>query len=235
MNVLRSSVAWLFILFVASGCSSTTVSDHQPYEGEKLARPDRILVYDFTANPADIPLESAFVAEHAVAHTVPTTQELDMTSKLGAEIARQVAAKLRDAGLPAVQAAGQPAPRVDDVLIRGYFVSADEGSTAKRMVIGFGSGSTEMMTAVEGYQMTSQGPRLLGSGKVEYEGGKTPGLILPLAVMAATASPIGLIVGGTMHVTGETSGATTIEGAAESTADQIAEQLIDAAKKQDWI
>jgi len=235
MNLLRSSVAWVFVLFVVSGCASTTVTDRHQYEGEKLARPDRILVYDFTANPADVPPESAFAAENAVAQTVPTAQQLDLTAKLGAEIAKQVAAQLRDAGLPAIQAAGQPAPQVNDILIRGYFVSEDTGSAAKRMLIGFGSGDAELTTAVEGFQMTSQGPRLLGSGTVDSAGGKTPGVILPLAVMAATANPIGLVVGGTLKVAGEATGVTTIEGAAKRTADDISEQLIEAAKRQEWI
>jgi hypothetical protein len=53
--------------------------------------------------------------------------------------------------------------------------------------------------------------------------------------MAATANPIGLVVAGTVKVAGEATGTTTIEGAAERTADKISEQLIDAAKRQGWI
>jgi hypothetical protein len=154
---------------------------------------------------------------------------------LGAEVARQVVAELREAGLPAVQTAGQPAPQNEDIVIRGYFVSADEGSAAKRVLVGFGSGNAELMTAVEGYQMTSQGLRLLGSGQVKSAGAKMPGVVLPLAVMAATANPIGLVVGGTVKVAGEATGSDTIEGAAKRTADEIAEQLIEAAKKHGWI
>jgi hypothetical protein len=235
MSVLRFSAAWVFVLFVASGCSSTTMTERQQYQGEALARPGRILIYDFTANPTDVPPESAFTAENAVAQNAPTAQELELTATLGAEIAKQVAAQLRDAGLPAIQAAGQPGPQIDDVMIRGYFVSADSGSAAKRLLVGFGSGSAELTTAVEGFQMTSQGARLLGSGTVSSEGNKTPGMILPLAVMAATANPIGLAVGGTLKLAGEATGTTTIEGAARRTADQISEQLIEAAQRQGWL
>jgi hypothetical protein len=120
-------------------------------------------------------------------------------------------------------------------VIRGYFVSADEGSAAKRVLVGFGSGNAELMTAVEGYQMTSQGLRLLGSGQVKSGGAKMPGVVLPLAVMAATANPIGLVVGGTVKVAGEATGSDTIEGAAERTADEIAVQLIEVAKKHGWL
>ena len=61
-----------------------------------------------------------------------------MTTELGAEVARQVTADLQQAGLPAVQVAGQPAMQVNDVAIHGYFISADEGSSVKRMLVGFG-------------------------------------------------------------------------------------------------
>lgn len=235
MNVLRLSIAWLFVGFVLSSCASTDVTDRQEYQGAKLVRPDRIIVHDFTANPIDVPPESSFVAQNAVSDTVPTAEQLGTISKLGAEVARQVTAKLREAGLPAVQVAGQAAPQVNDIVIRGYFVSEDKGSAVRRVLIGFGSGDAALMTAVEGFQMTPQGLRLLGSGDVDSGGNKMPGLILPLAVMAATANPIGLVVAGTVKVAGEATGTTTIEGAAERTADEISEQLIDAAKRQGWI
>jgi antitoxin component of MazEF toxin-antitoxin module len=120
-------------------------------------------------------------------------------------------------------------------VIKGYFVSVDEGSAAKRVIVGFGSGDAELHVAVEGYQETSQGLRLLGSAKVEDQGGKTPGLILPVAVMAATASPIGLVVGGAVKLAGEATGSSTVEGSARRTADEIAEQIEKVAQKQGWI
>ena len=62
-----------------------------------------------------------------------------------------------------------------------------------------------------------------------------PGLVLPLAVMAATANPIGLVVGGAVKVAGEATGASTIEGAAKRTAEEIADQIKEAAERQGWI
>lgn len=235
MKALRSVVSCLFVLFAVSGCASTEVSQRQYYQGQQLPRPARILVYDFTADPAQVPPESGFAATGALSRTVPTQQELTLTSQLGAEVAKQVTAQLQEAGLPAVRAAGQPAPQLNDVTIRGYFVSAEEGSTAKRMLVGFGSGNAELTTAVEGFQMTPQGQRLLGSGTVDSGGNKTPGVILPLAIMAATASPVGLIVGGTLKLTGEATGNATIEGNARRTADVVSDQLIAAAKRQGWL
>jgi Domain of unknown function (DUF4410) len=234
MKPLSRATLCLLALVVVAGCASTEVTERQRYEGEKLARPDRIIVYDFTADPADVPPESAFAAQMAGARA-PAPQQIALGRRLGAQVARELVADLQAMGLPAVAAAGQPAPRPDDIVLRGYFVSVDEGSASKRVLVGFGSGAADLRTAVEAYQMTAGGLRPLGRGQIRSEGGELPGMIVPLAVVAATASPIGLIVGGTAKATGEVTGSETIEGAAERTAKEIAAQLKTAAEEQDWI
>jgi Domain of unknown function (DUF4410) len=234
MKPLSRALSWSLALVVMTGCASTEVTERQRYEGEKLARPDRIIVHDFTGNPADVPPESPFAAQFA-GIVPPTPEQREVGRKLGAQIAQKLVADLEGMGLPAVAAAGQPPPQVDDIVLRGYFVSIDEGSAGRRVLVGFGSGAAEMRAAVEGYQMTAQGLRLLGSGEVASEGGGMPGVAVPLAVLAATASPIGLIVGGTAKATGEVTGSETIEGAAKRTADEIAAQLRTAAEEQGWI
>ena len=234
MTTLSRVASCLFALAVVAGCASTEVTERQRYAGEKLARPDRIIVHDFTANPAEVPPESPIAAELASAGT-PTPEQLELSRKLGAEVARELVADLRAMGLPAVGAAGQPAPQVDDIVLRGYFVSVQEGSAAERVLLGFGKGAAELHTAIEGYQMTPQGLRVLGSGEVQSGGGKVPGVVLPLAVLAATANPIGLIVGGAAKATGEATGSDTVEGAAKRTANEIAAQLKPVAEEQGWI
>ena len=234
MKPLSRAASWLLALFVVAGCASTEITEHQPYQGEQLARPDRIIVHDFTANPAEVPPESAFAAELAGAAT-PTPQQAELGRKLGAQIAQELVAELRAMGLPAVAAEGQPAPQVDDIVLRGYFVSVEEGSARERVLVGFGKGAAELRTAVEGFQMTTEGLRPLGRGEVRSGGGELPGVVLPLAVVAATANPIGLVVGGAVKLTGEATGSDTIEGSAKRTAEEIAAQLKTTAEEQGWI
>jgi hypothetical protein len=232
--VTAGAAALLLAVMVVAGCASTEVTERQRYQGAKLARPDRIIVHDFTANPADVPPESAFAGKMAGA-PMPPPPQLELGRKLGAEVAKKLVADLQGMGLPAVPAAGQPPPRVDDIVLRGYFVSVDQGSATQRVLVGFGAGAAELKTAVEGYQMTAQGLHPLGRGEVKSGGGELPGMVLPLAVVAATANPIGLVVGGAVKATGEVTGSDTIEGAAKRTADEIAAQLKTAAEEQGWI
>ena len=110
----------------------------------------------------------------------------------------------------------------------------EEGSAAERMAIGFGAGSSRLSVAVEGYQMTAQGPRKLGSGKLESGGSKGPGGAVPLGVAIATGNPLGLIVTSGIKVYGEASGSSKIDGRAEQTAKEIGVQLKPRFQQQGW-
>jgi hypothetical protein len=234
MKSLGRAAPWLCALVVLAGCASTKLTSQQAYTGEKLARPDRILVYDFTATPAEAPTDSAVTAQ-AAGQAPQTAEDIEVGRKLGAAVAKELVADLRGMGLPAVEAAGQPAPQPGDIVIKGQFVSITEGSAGRRVLLGFGSGAAELRTVVEGYQMTPQGLRRLGGGETDSAGGKTPGMVAPLAVFAATANPLGLIVVGAMKLHGERSGSSTVEGEAKRSADEIAARLKVAAEKQGWI
>jgi uncharacterized protein DUF4410 len=233
MRTLGLAAHWLFALVVLAGCASSKVTAYRPYEG-KIERPDRIIVYDFAATPSDLPPEVA-VALPGFASPPQTPEQLAVGRKLGAEIAKALVTDIWNMGLPAVGAAGQPAPEVGDALIIGYFVSIDPGSATDRVVLGFGSGAAELKTVVKGFLMTAQGLRALGSGDIEAGSGKMPGGAVPLVVAVATANPVGLVVAGAAKAYGEASGSETIEGAARRTADAIAAKLRVAAEKQGWI
>jgi hypothetical protein len=235
MNSRGRAARWIFILLALSGCASIEVSNRETYAGEKLARPDRMIVYNFAATPEEIPASSTLSSAPPEATTAQTAKDIEEGRKLGTEVARQLVIDLQNMGLPAVQAEGQPPPRVGDIVIKGSFVTIEEGSAGKRVLLGFGSGASDLKTVVEGYQMTAQGLRKLGGGDVAAGGNKTPGMVVPLAVAAATANPLGLLVVGGMKAYGEVSGSSTTEGRAKSTADEIAAQLKVAAQKQGWI
>ena len=49
MKPISSAAPWLLAFVIVAGCASTEVTERQRYEGAKLARPDRIIVHDFTA------------------------------------------------------------------------------------------------------------------------------------------------------------------------------------------
>jgi len=226
----------MLALVVAAGCASTKVTGRDSKIGtEKIAKPDRIYVYPFAATQVGIPTWATPADQFAQPIKPPTPEELELGRKVGALVAKDLVTEIGKMGLLAVEGGHQSHPQPNDLMIIGYFGAIEEGSTVKRLTLGFGSGATELTTTVEGYQMTNKGPRLIGSAKLDSAGGKTPGLFVPLAVLAATANPIGLIVMGGAKVGMELTGKSKVEGAAQRTAEAIGEQLRGRFKEQGWI
>jgi hypothetical protein len=223
------------MVVVIAGCASTKVTERQILEPQRrIPRPNHILVYDFVATPADVPADSALAGHPTVSQTPQTPEQIEAGRRLGAEIAAKLVEEIRSLGLPAERASTQT-PQINDLVIRGYLLSVEEGSATKRMAIGFGAGASRLSVAAEGYQMTAQGLRKLGSGTVEAGGAKGPGAAVPLAVAVATANPLGLIVSSGIKVYGEASGSSKIEGRAEQAAKAIVEEMKPRLRQQGWI
>ena len=105
----------------------------------------------------------------------------------------------------------------------------------ERVAIGLGAGASELTATVEAFQMTATGLRKLGGGELDAEGGKGPGGAVGAAVLIATHNPVGLIVSTGVKAYGEESGKSTIEGRADQTAKEIADQLKKKFEEQGWI
>jgi hypothetical protein len=235
MKSFSRIVLCLLALVVVAGCASTNVTQQTPMSSTGLPRPNQIWVYSFVAAPADMPADSSISGQMSAPSAPPTAEQIETGRKYGAQIAQQLVVDIQAMGLPATQAGPGSSPQIGDGVIRGYIVSAQGGGAVKRFVIGFGAGTTEMDTVVEGYAVTPQGWRKLGSGTLTSSGGKTPGMVVPAAVAIATANPIGLIVVGGYKIYGEASGKNTLEGRAKGTADAISEQLKIRFQDRGWI
>ena len=232
---LKQSASSLFVLVLVAGCASTEVVGRQEYKGGKIPRPAHIWVYDFAATPAEVPTESALTGEVSEHPTAQTPEQIATGRQLGQAIAAQLVQEIRDMGLPGERTSSFTKPQVNDLVIKGYLLSIDEGDATKRVAIGFGSGGSHLATAVEGFQMTAQGLRKLGSGTLESGGSKTPGGALGVATFIATANPAGLIIGGGMKAYGEYSGSAKIEGRGKETAKEIAAKIKPKFQEQGWI
>lgn len=224
----------LLALLVA-GCASVKVTDRDEYRGATLPRPERILVLDFVAAAEDLPQWVEARTRFASPKASLSDEERQLGRRLGAAVARELVADIQEMGLPARQGDPRTSPREGDIVLVGCFTSIDEGSTAKRLIFGFGSGAAEMRTHVEGYRMVDGRLEKLGSGSTEAGASKAPGIVVPVLVTVATANPIGLLVMTPVKAAGEISGRNRIDGTAERTADKIARVLEDKFREQGWL
>jgi hypothetical protein len=228
-------VLCLFAILLIAGCASTKVTSRSELVTGQIPRPDTIWVYDFAATPADVPADSAIAGQYSEHSQPQTAQEIATGRQLGAEIAAQLVEQIRDMGMPAARATAGTTPQINDIVIRGYLISYNAGSAAKRLLIGFGSGASDLKVAAEGFQMTAQGLRKLGSGTADASGSKSPGEDLGVLGLIATHNPAGLIISGGMHLYGEESGSATVQGRAKAIAKEIADVLKQRFQQQGWI
>jgi hypothetical protein len=228
-------LACLFSVLAIAGCASTKITNREVFVTEKLPEPAHIWVYDFASSPDEIPAESSLSGKVAAPATNPPPEMVELGRKLGSEIATQLVGEVQKMGLPGELATAATQPAVNDIVIRGYLVSIDEGSAVKRMTLGFGSGGSKLTATVEGFQMTATGLRKLGQGTTGATGSKGPGGAVGAAAWVVTGSPIGLVVGGGLNIYGEASGKATIEGRAKQTAKEIGEVIKGRAQLEGWI
>ncbi len=234
---LATILICLLAMMVTSGCATKKIETERLVE-EELPRPNQILVYDFAATPAEVPADSFITREFSVDTTATQTAEETAAGRdLGSQIAAGVAAHLREKGLPAKRVPiGTTLPTgVNDIVLRGYLVSVKEGSAAKRIIIGFGAGASELKAAMEGFQVTEQGLRKLGSGTGTFAGSKGPGAATGGVGYAATGNPAGLIVSSGMKLYGEARGSSKIQARAQTAAKEIAKVLEKRARELGWI
>ncbi|MGZ8930128.1 MAG: DUF4410 domain-containing protein [Methylosarcina sp.] len=214
---LLTVISCLGVVLLITGCASTQVTTSPEFAatGQQLPRPARIWVYDFV--PASSSANASLQAE------------------IGREIASGLVSSIRQMGLPVEQGSPTTTLQLNDLVLKGNIVSMDEGSTEKRVAIGFGSGGSELKVQVEGYQVTPQGLRRVGGGTGEAGGSKTPGAALGTVGAIATGNPAGLIISTGMKVYGEASGSSKVEGRTQQIVEEITERLRTRFQQEGWI
>lgn len=214
-----------------AACASTRVDAPRTTEAaQTFARPDRVLVHDFVGTPADLPPGSA-IAGMQGEQAPQTPQQIELGRQLGRRVADHLVTELQANGIAAQRADSAGPPKSGDGVIRGAFVTVDEGSRTKRMLIGFGAGATNLQTLVEAFVQTDGGLQSLGTTQVGAGGGKLPGVLVPVGL---SATAVTAATSGTANILQER-GPESIEGAAQRTAKGIAKVVVDAYRKRGWM
>ncbi len=226
----------IFTALLVVGCAGANVSNQQSNaETDAIARPERVIVYDFASTPAGIPPDSAIAGLYRERTTPQTPDEIELGRRLGARVSARLVEELNKSGIVATAAATGPVPLLGDAVIRGEFVTIDKGSRAKRMLIGFGAGAAGLETLVEGYVVTTTGLVPLGSAQIETAGGKMPGMLVPIGAGAAMGNvATSAAISGAANVLQE-AGPEGLDAAAKRTAKEIAKVIVKAYEERGWM
>ena len=238
--IVMSAAAWLTMAAMAltatAGCARVSTA-HVQKTTDRLARPALILVQDYRVSPDEVQLDSALSSriKRAVKGTPKTEDQLKVEQEVSRILTTTLVDEIRKLGIPA-EPARMASPAAGPTLsIEGRIVSINEGNKAKRLVIGLGSGASEVQTLTQVYEVTSgDGHRLVEDFYTTTKSSRKPGFG-PMAGMGAAAGLAASHAAAAGGVGLATALSQTVEADVKHGAKQIAKELAKLFVEQGWI
>ena len=229
---LRSPLIPLVLLTGLACATSRIDSVNRDIPDWQVARPPVLIVHDFAISPAEA-IEDVYGSGYANS-TRASSKDETKAKKIAASLSKQLVDKLNKRGINARWAKDSGAPPENALVIKGHFVTIDEGSRAARMIIGFGVGATELRMQVQVYQATELGLRRILRAEVSGKGQKMPGMAVPVGVGAATGNVArSVVISGGMNIIQEVTG--SIDADVGRLAEQVAKRAEAFYKRQRWL
>lgn len=210
-------LALSLVLGVVMGCASaTTQRTGPPVKEGTLPRPPVLLIYDFAVAPDD----------------APPSAEIERGRAIARSFSEEVVRKLEAVGIPAQRATASTTVPLHALVVKGQFETIEEGSRARRMLVGFGSGSTMLQVQVQAYQMMENGLQRISEVEGRARGSRMPGMAVPMGVAAATGNVAPLLIQGVLGTVRETRGG--IQADVNRLAEQFAYKAVAFYHRQGW-
>jgi hypothetical protein len=220
-------------LLISLACASASVDSVARYGADqKLPRPPVFLVYDFAVSPSDVITDT--LGPQYGTSSKASSQKETQARKVAASLSKQLVDKLNRRGIKARWADDPSVPPTDAIVLRGHFLTIEEGSRLKRMVIGFGVGASELRVHVQVYQASEWGLRRIVQAEASAQGSRAPGMAVPIGVGAvAGAAARSAVISGGMNIVQEVTGG--LEADAGRIAEEIAKRAEAFYKRQGWL
>ena len=142
---------------LALGCAKAKIETTRAAPTHSIVKPSVLLVYDFAVTPEEAVVDS--IGYYPKTADVAESKEIQLGRATAQSLSEHLVAKLNKKGIAAERALDGREPPLHAFVVRGWFLDVDEGSRFKRMVIGFGAGSSRLVARVQVYQAASWGLR----------------------------------------------------------------------------
>ena len=239
-SVMTSAAAGLAMVAMAltamAGCARVSTA-HVQKTTDRLAKPALVVVHDYEVSPDEVQLDSALSSRlrRAVKGTPKTEDQLKVEQEVSRTLTTTLVDEMRKLGIPAEPATMRSPVAGPTLSIEGQIVSIHEGNKAKRLVIGLGSGASEVRTLTQVYEMTSEdGHRLIEDFYTTAKSSRKPGFG-PMAGFGAAAGLAASHAAAAGGVGVATSLSQTVEADVRHGAKQIAKELATLFVEQGWI
>ena len=230
---MLSGLALALAALLCMSCASARVRGAQTERITPLPRPARVIVYDFGTGDADVQVVTS-PGRRAARSVGLLKEQPDLLADAVADtLASKLVTDINALGLRAERARGALPPQLNDLVVEGDFLRIDEGDQARRFVIGFGAGATELRTQVRVFQVTTDGWKQAQQFDTIATGSRMPGAAWfvaggAVAGTVATSATISSGVGVARELRA------SIDADAGRTSAQIAKQVSELKTAQGW-
>ena len=228
---------WAFVGVVlccfATACGQTGIRRAALTAETNLPRPSRILLHDFAVSEQEVKEYQGIMRQQPTIKDASERERL-LAKEVKDALAEEVVDGLKSLGFTVERVGRDAEVAGNDILINGQFLTVDEGNPLRRLVIGFGTGTSMVQTQVQVYQ--GQATRKLMEFTTESASGKTPGAAATLGVGAAAQGGVtaGMVVANAA-VSGVKTYKSDVARMAASSGDQAVRYLSEFFAKQGWI
>jgi hypothetical protein len=144
-------VAGLVLALMLGACGQTTIQNMSSMGTQGLARPETVVVSDFSFSSDVVLLDRGFAAQlqRKMGKASPEQIREQLAARVSREIVTAMVTTLREAGLDA-RAEGEEEVVADRaaLVVAGKVRAIDQGNRTRRNVIGFGAGKSEVVADV---------------------------------------------------------------------------------------
>jgi hypothetical protein len=226
-----AGVALATLWFAA--CGQTGIRNAVLTQEKNLPRPARILVYDFAVSEREV-FEYQGILRQQPSKKDPVERERLIAAEAKDALASEVVDGLRALGFAVERASRGTRAARSELLIDGQFLTVDEGNPLRRLVIGFGAGTSTVQTRVQVYQGNES--KKLIEFTTHSESGKLPGAAPALGAGAVVQGSVtaGMVVANTA-VSGVKTYNSEVARMAASSGDQVVRYLSEFFAQQGWI
>jgi hypothetical protein len=237
---VTSLVKYLLVLALALtviGCAKTKVRETNEVAYTGLPRPERVLIYNFAASPADIQENSSIFAKigRSMENTDQTAEEIQVGREVADALATELTTKIAAMGLNPLRADRNMPITQGSIMITGRFTKIDEGNRLRRNVIGLGMGQSSVDSAVSVLAPGRSGLEEIVAFDAHADSGNMPGAAVMGPAGAAAGAGTAAVVATNVAVSGVKSYKSAAATQAKDIAKKIADELAKYFAQQGWI
>jgi len=230
-------LAVLLLALLVSGCAKTNVRTREEVPFTGLPRPERVLIYNFAASPADIQQNSSIFAKlgRDLENANQTAEEIQLGREVADALATELTVKIGEMGLNPLRATSNTPLYGNAILVTGKFIKIDEGNRLRRNVIGFGAGQSSVDAVVSVLAPTRSGFKEIVGFDAHADSGNMPGAAVTGGVGAAAGAGTAAVLATNAATSGVKSYKSASAQQAKGIAEKIAKELANYFALQGWI